>query len=65
MMNKYMALAPTKKLLPNWALAGVLSTLVGASYFYSIRAVGDDSAQELQREFERQSDAAKKAAERS
>jgi len=47
MMNKYMALAPTKKLLPNWALAGVLSTLVGASYFYSIRAVGDDSAQVL------------------
>ena len=40
-----MALEPTTKILPNWALAGVLATLVGATYFYSIKAVGDDSAQ--------------------
>ena len=40
-----MALEPTTKILPNWALAGVLAALVGGTYFYSIKAVGDDSAQ--------------------
>ena len=40
-----MALEPTTKILPNWALAGVLATLVGATYFYSIKAVGAASAQ--------------------
>ena len=40
-----MALTPTRKLLPNWALAGLLGAFVGGTYWYSLRAVGDDSAQ--------------------
>ena len=40
-----MVLPPTTKILPNWALAGVLGGFVAGTYWYSIRAVGDDSAQ--------------------
>ena len=40
-------LEPTKKVLPNWALAGLLGGFVVGTYIYSIRAVGDDSAQVL------------------
>lgn len=38
-------LEPTRKILPNWALAGILGGFVIGTYVYSIRAVGDDSAQ--------------------
>ena len=53
-------LQPTTKLLPNWALAGLLGAFVGGTYYYSLRAVGDDSGQEMEREFARQQKAAQK-----
>lgn len=40
-----MALQSTTKILPNWALAGLLGGFVAGTYFYSIRSVGDDSAE--------------------
>lgn len=36
---------PAKKLLPNWALGALLGSLVAGTYVYSIKAVGDDSAE--------------------
>ena len=50
-----------KKYLPNWAVAGILTAFVGATYYSSMHAVGtDDMTQELQREAVRQ-DAAEEA----
>lgn len=50
-----------KKILPNWAVAGILTAFVGATYYSSMHAVGsDDMTQELQREAARQ-EAAEKA----
>lgn len=49
------------KILPNWAVAGILTAFVGATYYSSMHAVGtDDMTQELQREAARQ-DAADKS----
>ena len=46
---------PTVQLLPNWAVAAVLAGFVGATYWYSARAVSvSDVAAELDREAERQ-----------
>jgi hypothetical protein len=43
------------KVLPNWALAGVLAAFVGGTYFYSMHAVGtDDLRAELEAENKRQ-----------
>ena len=43
------------KILPNWAVATVLTIFVGATYYSSMHAVGsDDMTQELQREAARQ-----------
>ena len=36
------ALPQPKKLMPNWALAGLLTGFVAATYLYSMRAVGGD-----------------------
>ena len=33
-----------KRILPNWAIAGILGGFVIGTYVYSIKAVGDDSA---------------------
>lgn len=44
-----------KKVLPNWAVASILTAFVGATYYSSMHAVGsDDMTQELQREAARQ-----------
>ena len=49
------ALPQPKKLMPNWALAGLLTSFVAGTYFYSMRAVGsEDLAQELVHEAARQ-----------
>lgn len=42
---QHMTQPPAKKLLPNWAVAGLLGGFVVGTYLYSIRAVGDDSAE--------------------
>ena len=56
-----LSLPMPKKILPNWAVAGVLTAFVGATYYSSMHAVGsDDMTQELQREAARQ-EAAEKA----
>jgi hypothetical protein len=48
-------LEPTVKLLPNWALAGVLAAFVGGTYWYAVQAASPaDAAAELVREAERQ-----------
>jgi hypothetical protein len=48
-------LEPTVKLLPNWALAGVLAVFAGGTYWYAARAASPaDAAAELEREAERQ-----------
>lgn len=55
-----MSLPMPRKVLPNWAVATVLTAFVGATYYSSMHAVGsDDMTQELQREAARQ-DAAEK-----
>ena len=41
----YVLDGPRKKVLPNWAVAAVLTSFVAGTYFYSMKAVGDDSAQ--------------------
>lgn len=33
------------KLIPNWALGALLGGLVAGTYIFSIKAVGDDSAE--------------------
>ena len=43
-----------KKLMPNWTLGALLGAFVCGTYYYSLRAVGDDSGSEMQREYERQ-----------
>ena len=44
-----------KKILPNWAVATIMTAFVGATYYSSMHAVGsDDMTQELQREVARQ-----------
>lgn len=40
-----MTTVPSKRPLPNWALGALLGGLVVGTYVYSIRAVGDDSAE--------------------
>ena len=53
--GKIAALPMPKKYLPNWAVAGILTAFVGATYYSSMHAVGtDDVTQELQREAARQ-----------
>jgi hypothetical protein len=43
------------KLLPNWALAGLLSGFIAGSYYYTLRRVGNsDLEAEVQREVKRQ-----------
>ena len=50
-----MSLPMPKKVLPNWAVATILTAFVGATYYSSMHAVGsDDMTQELQREAARQ-----------
>lgn len=41
----HMTPTATKKFLPNWALGALLGGLVVGTYIYSIKAVGDDSAE--------------------
>lgn len=49
-----------KKILPNWAVATLLTVFAGATYYSSMHAVGsDDMTQELQREAARQAAAEK------
>ena len=48
-------LEPTVKLLPNWAVAGVLAAIVGGTYWFSVQAASPaDATAELVREAERQ-----------
>jgi len=48
-------LEPTTKLLPSWALAGLLAAFAGATYFYSARSVSvSELSAELEREAQRQ-----------
>lgn len=55
-----MSLPMPRKVLPNWAVATLLTAFVGATYYSSMHAVGsDDMTQELQREAARQSAAEK------
>ena len=55
-----MSLPMPRKILPNWAVAGLLTAFVGATYYSSMHAVGsDDMTQELQREAARQAAADK------
>ena len=52
---RVMSLPMPKKVLPNWAVATILTAFVGATYYSSMHAVGsDDMTQELQREAARQ-----------
>ena len=47
------AAARTSKVVPNWALAGLLAVFVGGSYFTIIRRVSsNDIERELERELE-------------
>ena len=47
--------ATPRKLMPNWALAGLLTAFVGGTYLYSMHAVGtEDLAAELHAESDRQ-----------
>ena len=44
--------------LPNWAMAGLLLTFVGGTYWYTLHAVGkEDLSEELRKEYERQKQA--------
>ena len=53
--GRIVTLPVPKKILPNWAVAGILTAFVGATYYSSMHAVGtDDVTQELQREAARQ-----------
>lgn len=53
--NPRIVLEPTTKLLPSWALAGLLAAFVGATYFYSARSVSvSELSAELEREAQRQ-----------
>lgn len=48
-------LEPTTKLLPSWALAGLLAAFAGATYFYSAKSVSvSELSAELEREAARQ-----------
>jgi hypothetical protein len=56
-MARFAALEPpaSTKLLPNWAVAGILGTFVVGTYYYSMRAVGTgDLAKEVENEYTRQ-----------
>ena len=53
--NPRIVLEPTTKLLPSWALAGLLAAFAGATYFYSARSVSvSELSAELEREAQRQ-----------
>ena len=53
--NPRVVLEPTTKLLPSWALAGLLAAFAGATYFYSARSVSvSELSAELEREAQRQ-----------
>ena len=53
--NPRIVLEPTTKLLPSWALAGLLAAFAGATYFYPARAVSvSELSAELEREAQRQ-----------
>ena len=53
--NPRIVLEPTTKLLPSWALAGLLAAFAGATYLYSARSVSvSELSAELEREAQRQ-----------
>ena len=53
--NPRVVLEPTTKLLPSWALAGLLAAFAGATYFYSARSVSvSELSAELEKEAQRQ-----------